>query len=162
MIRQVTIESPIGRLLLAQDDEGVCRLRPALPDEDMQAEEKTPLLEQAKRELDEYFEGKRRAFDFPISMHGTAFERAVWRALLEIPYGEVCSYGQLAARLGRMKGARAVGGACARNPLLIVVPCHRVIAASGALTGFAAGMQTKRSLLALEGHTIASDRLSIK
>jgi len=151
-------DSPIGRLLLAADDAGVCEIRLMQAEEKIQ-ETRCELLEQAAQELCEYFFGQRKVFSFPLSMHGTAFERKVWRALLDIPFGEVRSYGQLAAAMGRPTGARAVGGACARNPLLIVVPCHRVIAASGALTGFAAGMRAKRVLLALEGQRIAGDRL---
>ena len=88
-----------------------------------------------------------------------AFERGVWDALAGIPYGEVRSYGEIAAQLGKPAASRAIGRACARNPLLIVVPCHRVVAASGSLTGFAAGLDAKRALLELEGWRIKGDRL---
>ena len=153
MIMQRAWDSPIGRLLIAADDMGICEIRLLKPEDGIStANEKTPLLDQAAKELEEYFAGRRKTFDLPLSASGTAFERTVWQALTDIPFGETRTYGQLAARIGRPKSARAVGGACARNPLLIVVPCHRVIGSSGALTGFAAGMDAKRILLTLEGH----------
>ncbi len=159
MTKQIAYESPIGHLLIVQDDRGICRIGWMNPGEEAPAAQTSLLLEQAACELREYFAGRRQVFSFPLSMHGTAFEKQVWQALLKIPYGETRSYGQLAAQLGMPKGARAVGGACSRNPLLIAVPCHRVIAGSGALTGFAAGMQAKRSLLLLEGHETEHDRI---
>ena len=153
MRSRIAWDSPIGRLLIAADDMGICEIRLLKPEDEISTEnEKTPLLDQAAKELEEYFAGRRQAFDLPLSASGTAFERTVWQALTDIPFGETRTYGQLAARIGRPKSARAVGGACARNPLLIVVPCHRVIGSSGALTGFAAGMDAKRILLTLEGH----------
>lgn len=158
-MKRKAIDSPIGRLLLCADDVGICRIHLLNPQEEAPEEQTCALLEWAENELGEYFAERRKTFDFPLSMRGTAFERAVWQALCQIPYGEIRTYGQIAAQLGMPKGARAVGGACSRNPVLIAVPCHRVIAASGALTGFAAGMQAKRSLLALEGFAIQNDRL---
>lgn len=109
------------------------------------------VLHAACAQLGEYFAGTRRVFDLPLSPHGTAFQRAVWQALAQIPFGETASYAQLAARLGRPTATRAVGAANGRNPLPIVVPCHRVIGADGTLTGFAGGLDTKRFLLAHEG-----------
>lgn len=159
MIKQIAYDSPIGRLLLVQDDWGICRICQMNPEDETPEAQSSSLLEQAAWALEEYFAGRRETFSFPLSMHGTAFEKRVWQTLLDIPYGETRTYGQLAAQLGMLKGARAVGGACSRNPLLIAVPCHRVIASSGALTGFAAGMQAKRSLLALEGHAIENNRI---
>lgn len=152
-MHRCVFDSPIGALLIAADDHGVCEIRLMKEDEALPAEEKNaPLLMHAVQELREYFTGERRTFDLPLSRHGTAFEQSVWEALEAIPYGETRSYGALAAQMGKPKAARAVGRACARNPLLIIVPCHRVIASSGALTGFAAGMEAKRLLLVLEGH----------
>lgn len=152
-MHRCVFDSPIGALLIAADNHGVCEIRLMKEDEALPAEEKNaPLLMHVVQELREYFAGERRTFDLPLSRHGTAFEQSVWEALEAIPYGETRSYGALAALLGRPKAARAVGRACARNPLLIIVPCHRVIASSGALTGFAAGMEAKRLLLSLEGH----------
>ena len=104
----------------------------------------------ANMQLQEYFRGKRTAFDLPISLKGTPFQLAVWNSLLEIPYGEVRTYGQIAARLGNPKASRAVGQAANRNPLWIVVPCHRVIGRNASLTGYAGGLNMKRTLLELE------------
>lgn len=108
------------------------------------------ILEQAAREIDEYFEGKRRAFTVPTAAAGTPFQQAVWNALKEIPYGETRTYGEIARRIGHPRASRAVGQANNRNPLPIVVPCHRVIGASGALTGYAGGLAVKERLLELE------------
>lgn len=110
----------------------------------------SPLLEKAEAELREYFSGKRLWFDLPLSPHGTPFQLAVWRALREIPYGETRSYGEIAAAIGHPGAGRAVGAACGRNPLLIMVPCHRVIGKNGSLTGFACGLALKERLLRLE------------
>lgn len=104
----------------------------------------------ANMQLQEYFRGKRTAFDLPISLKGTPFQLAVWNSLLEIPYGEVRTYGQIAARLGNPKASRAVGQAANRNPLWIVVPCHRVIGRNASLTGYAGGLDMKHALLELE------------
>lgn len=104
----------------------------------------------ANMQLQEYFRGKRTAFDLPISLKGTPFQLAVWNSLLEIPYGEVRTYGQIAARLGNPNAARAVGQAANRNPLWIVVPCHRVIGRNASLTGYAGGLDMKHALLELE------------
>ena len=157
MISSTGWNSPIGRLLIAADDGGICEIRLMKSGEAAAEEKGSPLLDQAVHQLGEYFAGRRRSFDLPVSRRGTAFERQVWQALETIPFGETRSYGQLAAQLGRPKAARAVGAACARTPLLIIVPCHRVIASNGALTGFAAGMEAKRLLLALEEHAFSSN-----
>ena len=112
---------------------------------------KTPLLNQAERELKEYLSGDRRVFDFPIKTEGTDFEQSVWAALLTIPYGQVATYGQIARQIGHPAACRAVGRANGLNPISIVVPCHRVIGASGQLTGYAGGLPMKKKLLELEG-----------
>ncbi|AXC12998.1 Methylated-DNA--protein-cysteine methyltransferase [Acidisarcina polymorpha] len=109
------------------------------------------LLTRTEKELDEYFAGKRDAFTVPLDMRGTQFQKEVWAALLEIPFGETRTYGQLAIQLGNPKATRAVGAANGRNPLAILVPCHRVIGFSGKLTGFAGGLDAKAHLLRLEG-----------
>ena len=106
-----------------------------------------PAVARAARQLDEYFAGERRAFDLPLSPAGTAFQRRVWEALGEIPYGATAGYGAIAAAIGRPGAARAVGHANARNPLSIVVPCHRVVGRAGALTGYGGGLEVKRRLL---------------
>lgn len=110
-----------------------------------------PVLAQARRELEEYAAGKRRRFEVPFELEGTHFQCEVWKALFEIPYGEVRSYGELARALGRSGAARAVGAAAGKNPLPVIVPCHRLIGAGGSLTGFSAGVAIKRRLLELEG-----------
>jgi methylated-DNA-[protein]-cysteine S-methyltransferase len=110
-----------------------------------------PPLAAAAAQLDEYFAGERRDFDLELDLRGTEFQRAVWDELLRIPYGETMSYGELARRLGRPERVRAVGAANGRNPVAIVVPCHRVIGADGSLTGYGGGLDRKRALLAVEG-----------
>lgn len=110
----------------------------------------TPILQQAKAQLDAYFAGTLREFDLPLAPVGTEFERTVWEALRTIPYGETRSYGQIAAQIGSPNAARAVGRANGRNPISIIVPCHRVIGASGTLTGYAGGLPMKEKLLTLE------------
>jgi len=110
----------------------------------------TPLIREAAKQLEEYFVGKRKIFDIPLGPEGTPFQRAVWEALLEIPYGETRSYGDIAARIGNPKAARAVGMANNRNPIAVFVPCHRVIGASGKLVGYAGGVDVKKKLLELE------------
>ena len=150
-----TMDSPIGRLMLSAKDGQLCGVRLAQE----YAEESDCVLIQAQRQLEQYFAGERRTFSLPICMEGSAFERDVWQRLLEIPFGEISSYGQLAAALGKPKASRAVGGACSRNPLLIIVPCHRVIAGTGRLTGFAAGLAAKRMLLEHEGRRLTADHV---
>ena len=150
-------ESPVGRLTLVASDSGLAailwenerpgRVRLALGRE----EAAHPVLTETERQLHEYFSGRRQAFDLPLDMAGTAFQRQVWGALLRIPFGETRSYAEIAAQLGKPGAARGVGAANGRNPLSIVAPCHRVIGATGKLTGFAGGLETKARLLALEG-----------
>lgn len=101
-------------------------------------------------QLREYFSGRRRRFELPLCLTGTEFQKRVWKALLEIPYGQVRTYGEIARAIGRPNAARAVGAACSRNPLWIAVPCHRVIGADGSLTGYAGGTDMKEKLLELE------------
>jgi methylated-DNA-[protein]-cysteine S-methyltransferase len=109
-----------------------------------------PVLVETERQLNEYFQGKRRSFCLKLDMVGTSFQNEVWQTLLAIPFGETRSYGQLARQLGNPRAMRAVGAANGRNPIAIVVPCHRVIGASGKLTGFAGGLDAKEHLLGLE------------
>ena len=111
-----------------------------------------PLMCEAERQLHEYFAGQRRAFDIALDLsRGTAFQQAVWKALLELPFGATISYGALAASLRRPDAVRAVAAAVGRNPLSVIVPCHRVLGSDGSLTGYAGGLDRKRALLALEG-----------
>ena len=152
------IASPIGPLALQQEGEALCAVR-LVPKGTCPGGERTPLLHEAQRQIGAYFAGALREFDLPLRPQGSAFDLRVWALLQGIPFGELRSYGQLAKALGKPTAGRAVGGACGRNPLLIVVPCHRVVGASGRLTGFAAGLHAKRALLALEGFGVQGDRV---
>lgn len=150
------VDSPVGRLFLAASDAGLHALEfpdnrhPVRRDDDWQPGDHAA-LRHARKQLDEYFAGKRRDFDLPLAPRGTDFQRNVWLSLARIPYGETVSYAQLASRVGKPTATRAVGAANGRNPLPIVLPCHRVIGADGALTGFGGGLPTKQFLLKLEG-----------
>ena len=158
-MRYTTIDSPVGELLLAADDGALRRLsfqsgpRPHRVPGDWVADDGSdPVLEIARAQLAEYFAGERRAFDLPLTFDGTEFQRSVWQALLEIPYGETVSYGEIARRLGHTNAAsRAVGTANGANPIAVIAPCHRVIGADGSLTGFGGGLHVKRFLLEHEG-----------
>ena len=151
-----TMASPVGVLTLIARDAGLCAVLWQNDDPkrvrvgDLVAAPEHPVLIQAERELSEYFAGKRASFSVPLDAIGTPFQKKAWAALLTIPYGETRSYGALARQLGNPKASRAVGAANGRNPLSIIVPCHRAIGADGALTGFAGGLGAKRYLLALE------------
>ena len=153
------IPSPIGPLYAEADDEGLTCLytdghrfhADAEPDSDGR-------FAALRQQLDEYFAGTRTTFDVPLSSHGTPFEQRVWAALRAIPYGETRTYGELARELG--SSARAVGRANGRNPISIVVPCHRVVGADGSLTGYAGGLEAKRALLDHEQGSLFAGRLS--
>ncbi|HVP68084.1 MAG TPA: methylated-DNA--[protein]-cysteine S-methyltransferase [Anaeromyxobacteraceae bacterium] len=140
------LDTPIGRLEVIASARGIEEVRFG-GTRGGEAAGDHPLLAQAERELAEYFEGRRQTFALPIALSGTAFEQEVYRELLAVPFGETRSYSGLAARLGRPRAARAVGSANARNPLALLVPCHRVIGADGSLTGYAGGEDAKRWLL---------------
>ncbi len=156
-LRYASLESPFGELLLIGDGRAVHGLymqagqtsRTVEPDWEQDPES----LAEASTQLREYFAGKRTSFDLELVMNGTAFQRRVWRALQRIPYGETISYRELALRIDQ-PSARAVGLANGRNPISIVVPCHRVIGANGALTGYGGGLDRKRRLLDLEANTL--------
>lgn len=144
--------SPVGPLSLASDGAALTQLefegaRHAQPSHPRGADK---ILDQARRELDAYFAGKLRAFTVPVAPRGTPFQERVWAELLKIPYGATRSYGALAAAIGSPKGSRAVGLANGRNPVAIIVPCHRVIGADGSLTGYGGGVERKTFLLELE------------
>ncbi len=150
MTRKI-IASPIGDLLLESSGGKLVSIEFHADRRDTAAGGSDPVLEAAEAQLAEYFAGKRQIFDLPLAPAGTAFQKVVWQALAEIPFGEVCSYRDIAERIGKPSAVRAVGAANGRNPLPIVVPCHRVIGSDGSLTGFGGGLETKRQLLALEG-----------
>ena len=150
------IDSPVGPLLLASDNDGLRLIEFHAPRYAMQRdadwrEGDNAVLRITRAQLDEYFAGKRRDFDLPLAPRGTDFQRNVWQTLATIPYGATISYAQLATRVGKPTAMRAVGAANGRNPLPIVLPCHRVIGADGSLTGFGGGLPTKEFLLKLEG-----------
>ncbi len=152
-MHETTVDTPIGPLLLVADEEGVALAAVHLPGFHAGAAPDTegaPVLDEAAEQLGAYFAGERTAFDLPLAPRGTAFQRAVWDALRQIPYGDTRSYAQVAREVGRPDLVRAVGGANARNPLAVVVPCHRVIGSDGSLTGYAGGLACKRALLDLE------------
>ena len=146
-------ESPLGPLTLLSEDGRLTGIRfPGPGGPDVAPEQHAPeALAGATEQLEQYFAGEREAFDLPLTLHGTEFQRSVWNLLLQIPYGSTTTYGTLAAELGRPDRVRAVGGAVGRTPVPIVVPCHRVIGADGSLTGYGGGLDRKAALLGLEG-----------
>lgn len=138
------VDSPIGHLRLDADDIGICAIGRT---EEALLSPNTPLLRACAEQLDDYFDGSRRTFDLPLHLTGTPFRMACWKALCQIPYGETRTYGQQAQMLGKPKACRAVGGANHANPIMIIVPCHRVIGADGSLIGYGGGMDIKAWLL---------------
>ncbi|MCZ6879291.1 MAG: methylated-DNA--[protein]-cysteine S-methyltransferase [Acidobacteria bacterium] len=157
------LESSVGTLVVAGSPQGLCRICfslqsstdssswfnrhfSCLPEKGWQ-----PTVNKAIEQLSGYFEGKRRVFEMPLDLRGTAFQLRVWNELLKIPYGSTVSYGEVARRIGKPRASQAVGAAVGRNPVPIVVPCHRVIGQDGSLVGFAGGLATKEKLLELEG-----------
>jgi methylated-DNA-[protein]-cysteine S-methyltransferase len=146
------MKAPFGALTMVADEEAlIAVLWPGEKVDPSAKRGKNEILSETERQLREYFEGRRKQFELPLRMDGTRFQKTVWAALRQIPYGETVSYGDLAREIGKPKAFRAVGTANGRNPLPIVVPCHRVIASSGGLAGFAGGLKTKLFLLELEG-----------
>lgn len=143
------MQSPVGRLTFIEEESKLRYL--SFGEETFHfAKKSTPLLSEVKRQLEAYFAGTLFVFDLPLQIKGTVFQQSVWEALRQIPYGQTVSYGQLARRIGRPSAVRAVGGANHRNPISIIVPCHRVIGADGSLTGYGGGLAIKEYLLALE------------
>jgi methylated-DNA-[protein]-cysteine S-methyltransferase len=156
-VRYDVVASPVGDLHVAATGRGLCRISYQSDDlEDRLAHGfgvrvlRSP-LDEVRRELDEYFEGRRREFDLPLDLRVAEFPAAVLHELARVPYGQTDTYGKLAARAGRPRAARAVGTIMNRNPIPIVLPCHRIVGANGALTGYAGGLEVKRRLLELEG-----------
>ena len=147
MVRYALYPSPFGTLQIGYEDEKVVSVSSSASCE---THDPSPVSEFANAQLQEYFLGKRYSFDFPMAPAGTPFQLSVWNQLLQIPYGQTRTYGQIAAAIGKPGAARAVGMACNRNPLWIVIPCHRVIGANHTLTGYAGGLDKKRALLTLE------------
>jgi len=164
MMHFVHYDSPVGALLLAADD-ALLRViefpspRHAVAREATWRAGSNAILDEARAQLDGYFAARRRRFDLPLGPRGTRFQCTVWRALADIPYATTISYAQLATRVGQASATRAVGAANGRNPLPIVLPCHRVVGSDGSLTGFGGGLPTKRFLLELEGALMHEDDL---
>ena len=158
-VRYDVIDSPVGELAIAATDAGLCRISYGVDGFDDELARvfgvrvlRSPIVE-VERELDEYFEGARREFDLPLDLRVAPFHEQVLDALGRVPFGVTTTYGTLAREVGRPKAARAVGTIMNRNPIPIVLPCHRVIGANGSLTGYAGGLDRKRLLLRLEGVT---------
>lgn len=153
-----------GLFLFVLEEGGVLRQAAFSPSADLPPEgfeagernDREPVLEQTRRELEEYARGKRRRFSVPFELEGTHFQCEVWKALFEIHCGELRTYGEVARALGRPGAARAVGAAAAKNPLPVIVPCHRLVGAGGALTGFSGGLEVKRRLLEIERAVLRS------
>lgn len=149
MERKRLYQSPIGVLCIKEEDGKITHLN-LQREEVYEQNSDSDLLDEACRQLDEYFQGKRRQFDLPIGCEGTAFQQRVWNELQKIPYGETRNYEEIAAAVGNPKAQRAVGQANNRNPVMIIVPCHRVIHKSGDISGYACGIGAKKYLLELE------------
>ena len=157
-----TTKTPVGRLKLVASERGLAailwendnpkrvRLGPLTEDRNH------PILREAERQLEDYFKGKRQRFSLKFDFAGTEFQQQVWQALAAIPFGETRSYAEIARQIGRPKAVRAVGAANGKNPISIVVPCHRVIGSNGNLTGFAGGLETKESLLKHESARVTA------
>lgn len=143
-------DTPIGRVGIAEEDGGLTQVTFQTVPPSGAVLEETPLIAQCMQQLDEYFAGERKAFDLPLCGKGTEFQKKVWAALCEIPYGETRTYGEIAAAVGNPKAARAVGMANNRNPISVIVPCHRVIGSGGKLVGYGGGLDKKKFLLDLE------------
>lgn len=141
--------SPIGFLCICDNSEAVTSIY-VLKSENFEQNSPSPIGLEASRQLQEYFQGKRTDFSFPIAPKGTEFQKKVWAALLKIPYGQTKTYGETAREIGNPKAVRAVGNACNKNPILIAIPCHRVLGANKRLTGYAAGLDKKEFLLSME------------
>ncbi len=159
-VTHTVLDSPIGPLTVVAAEGALTGLYMDVhrhrPDPDRFGERRDEGFDAVAAQLEEYFAGRRRHFDLPLAPAGTPFQLAVWRALAAIPYGTTESYGQLAARIGRPGASRAVGLANGRNPISVVVPCHRVIGADGSLTGYGGGLERKRVLLDLEARSSSS------
>jgi len=174
MLHSITSEnsyhynSPLGIIFIATTDIGICSLnfisentKPGVRS-DTQSESLHPFIKQLISELDEYFAGKLKSFSSPLDPQGTEFQKKVWNAVAAVPFGEVISYAKLSDALKQPEAIRAVANANARNPLLILIPCHRVIGTDGSLTGYAAGLPRKKFLLELEGALQPTQQLNLE
>lgn len=152
----IEVETALGTIWICGDDKGVTQIKlprkknSAIKNEPIESKKIPEHLTQASQQLKEYFKGKRKTFSLPLSINGTIFQCQVWEIIRSIPYGQTMSYGEIARQLGNKGKARAVGGAANANPLPLVIPCHRVVGQNGSLTGFAGGIEMKKTLLNLE------------
>ena len=149
-----TFNTPIGAVRLTEEGGSIIRIEQT--DAAAPSSAPTPLLREAEHQITAFLRGERRQLDFPIRMVGTAFQQRVWQALQQIPYGAIRTYGEIATAIGNSRASRAVGMACNKNPLQLIVPCHRVVGANGKLTGFAYGIEAKRWLLELEVYSVTN------
>lgn len=157
MTEKLYYKSPIGILEIDLENDTIQRLR--VVESCSKISERTGYFTEVANQLDEYFEGKRTKFELNISPKGTEFQKKVWVELLKIPYGKTKSYQEIAEAVGKPKAQRAVGSACNKNPILLIIPCHRVISKTGKLTGFACGIDRKEQLLKLEANRCFQDNL---
>ena len=152
-IHALDVSSPLGVLQLVSDEKHLLELNWQCAHRQLSTSNQTvAILSAAADELSQFFSGARRNFSVPLQPHGTGFQLSVWSELQKVGWGEICTYREIAERLGRPKGFRAVGGAVGRNPIPIFIPCHRIVGANGALTGFSGGLDNKQILLGCEGH----------
>lgn len=142
-------ETPIGRICIEEDNEFITKID-TTSEENHIEEKETKLIKKTYEQLMEYFNGKRKTFNIPLKLNGTEFQKKVWKELLKIPYGETCTYKDIAINIGNEKACRAVGGANNKNSIIIVVPCYRVIGKNGDLVGYACGLDVKSKLLEIE------------
>lgn len=149
-LSRAVYKSPVGELLIVCTETALLSLGARKEQESAEDKENNPVIQQTIKELEEYFAGNRKVFTVPLDLRGTEFQKKVWEALREIPYGETRSYKEIAEKIGNPKASRAVGMANHRNPIGIVVPCHRVVGANGKLIGYAGGIPMKQALLELE------------
>lgn len=157
MKNYIFIDTPVGRMTLAEEDGYITNLAYGEITFEDSCKNETELLYKAKKQLEEYFSGERKKFDLPLKPVGTVFQRSVWEALLEIPYGEIVTYKTIANRIHQPCAARGVGMANNKNPIAIIIPCHRVIGAKGVIKGYSGGIDKLKILLTLENITAVED-----
>ena len=150
----IDMKSPVGKLTLVEDGGALAGVYLETYEAPSAERRSSPLLENVRAQLNEYFAGKREAFDVPLEPRGTDFQRAVWKALTKIPFGEVRSYADIAMAVGKPKAVRAVGAANGANPIALIIPCHRVIGSNGSLIGYGGGLPRKKWLLAHESRQL--------
>ncbi len=153
------ISSPLGNIFLSTQDDSISELR--FTTEEVSKEPLNSLLTEAKKQLDEYFSSKRKTFNLPVVLSGTPFQYQVWEAVNKIPFGQTTSYSKLSQEIGNPAAIRAVGAAIGANPILVIIPCHRIIGTNGQLTGYAGGLDRKERLLELEGRAPLAKQASL-